>query len=105
MVEWDTHPRVIPARRACGDGCAYGPLLGAPVMGLSRNLFFPVAVRTGIPEEFSLLIPFGILVIVLLVRPQGIVGRPVGFDVPPIRAEFKKLLHRLAPAWRRRVRG
>jgi len=88
-----------------GIGSAYGAMLGALVMGLARNLFFPVAVRTGIPEEFSLLIPFGILVIVLLVRPQGIVGRPVGFDVPPIRAEFKKLLHSLARAWRRRVRG
>jgi len=54
-----------------GIGSAYGAMLGALVMGLARNLFFPVAVRTGIPEEFSLLIPFGILVIVLLVRPQG----------------------------------
>ena len=88
-----------------GIGSAYGAMLGALVMGLARNLFFPVAVRTGIPEEFSLLIPFGILVIVLLVRPQGIVGRPVGFDVPPIRAEFKKLLQSLARAWKRRARG
>lgn len=88
-----------------GIGSAYGAMLGALVMGLARNLFFPVAVRTGIPEEFSLLIPFGIMVAVLLVRPQGIAGRPVGFDVPPIRAEFKKLFQSVARAWRRRGHG
>jgi branched-chain amino acid transport system permease protein len=88
-----------------GIGSPYGAMLGALVMGLARNLFFPVAVRTGIPEEFSLLIPFGLMVLVLLVRPQGIMGRPVGFDVPPIRAEFRKLLQSLTRAWRRRTRG
>jgi len=74
-----------------GIGSAYGAMLGALVIGVTRNLFFPFATSAGIPTEFSLIVPFGIMVLVLLVRPQGLAGRPIGFDLPPLRAELRKL--------------
>lgn len=78
-----------------GIGSAYGAMFGALVMSVAQNLFFPIAARAQIPEEFALLIPFGIMVIVLLVRPQGLAGRPLGFDLPPLRAELRKLVQSL----------
>lgn len=88
-----------------GIGSPYGAVLGALVIGIARNLFFPFATQFGVPTEFSLLIPFGIMVLVLLVRPQGIAGRPIGFDVPPLRVELKKLGQSFLRIWRRRSDG
>ncbi len=75
-----------------GIGSPYGAMLGALVMGLAQNLFFPIATATGVAAELAALVPFVILILVLLVRPQGIAGRPLGFDLPPLRAELRKVL-------------
>lgn len=84
-----------------GLGSTYGAMLGALVMSIAQNLFFPFATIAGVPVEFVLIVPFGIMVIVLLVRPQGLAGRPLGFDLPPLRAEIRKLLQSLGRVWGR----
>lgn len=78
-----------------GIGSPYGAMLGALVMSVAHNLYFPIALRVGLPEEFSLIVPFGIMLVVLFVRPQGIAGRPVGFDLPPLRLQLKGFFRRL----------
>ncbi len=85
-----------------GIGSTYGAMAGALVLSIAQSLFFPISARTGIPEQFALIIPFGIMVIVLMVRPQGIAGRPLGFDLPPLRAEFRKLWQSMTRVWRPR---
>ena len=45
-------------------------------------------------------LPFGIMLLVLLLRPQGLAGRPLGFDLPPLRAELRKLVESVARTWR-----
>lgn len=95
-----------------GIGSPYGAMLGALVISIAQNLFFPFAVILNIPVQFVLIVPFGIMVLVLMVRPQGLAGRPLGFDLPPLRAEIAKLfrtlraeiahlLRRLTRIWRR----
>ncbi len=87
-----------------GIGSPYGAMLGALVISIAENLFFPFAVLTDTPVQFVLIVPFGIMVLVLLLRPQGLAGRPLGFDLPPLRAELRKLLESISHSWRR-LRG
>jgi len=87
-----------------GIGSPYGAMLGALVISIAQNLFFPFAVLTNTPVQFVLIVPFGIMVLVLLLRPQGLAGRPLGFDLPPLRAELRKLLESFSHSWRR-LRG
>ncbi|TLZ70563.1 MAG: branched-chain amino acid ABC transporter permease [Methanobacteriota archaeon] len=83
-----------------GIGSPYGAMLGALVIAIAENLFFPFAVLTNTPLEFVLIVPFGIMLLVLLLRPQGLAGRPLGFDLPPLRAELRKLVESVARTWR-----
>jgi len=87
-----------------GIGSPYGAMLGALVISIAQNLFFPFAVLTDTPVQFVLIVPFGIMVLVLLLRPQGLAGRPLGFDLPPLRAELRKLAESVSHSWRR-LRG
>jgi branched-chain amino acid transport system permease protein len=53
-----------------GLGSAYGALVGSLVVGVA------VEVSTlWIPSEFKTVVALGILVLILLVRPQGILGQ------------------------------
>jgi branched-chain amino acid transport system permease protein len=54
-----------------GLGSAYGALVGSLVVGVA------VEVSTlWIPSEFKTVVALSILVLILLVRPQGILGQP-----------------------------
>lgn len=53
----------------------YGALLGGYVVGLSTTLGAAYILTTlGLPTEFQLAIPFSIVIVILLLAPQGLVG-------------------------------
>jgi neutral amino acid transport system permease protein len=53
-----------------GLGTAYGALVGSLVVGMAMELS-----SLWIPTEFKTVVALSILIIVLLVRPQGILGQ------------------------------
>jgi neutral amino acid transport system permease protein len=55
-----------------GLGTAFGAILGGLIVGL----FIQVS-TLWIPDEFKYVAALGLLIVVLLVRPQGILGRRV----------------------------
>ena len=65
-----------------GLGTAYGPLIGSVLVGLLVNLstitfpeWFPGIGGTGLPTELKNIGALFVLVGILLIRPQGILGR------------------------------
>lgn len=54
-----------------GLGSAYGALVGGFVVGL----FVELSTQFGVPAELKNVPPLAVLVLILLVRPQGILGR------------------------------
>jgi branched-subunit amino acid ABC-type transport system permease component len=70
-----------------GIGSPYGAVLGALVIGLSQELSVPILVWLGQPNviglehatAYKVAIPFIIMIVVLILRPWGIAGRPPAF--------------------------
>ena len=62
-----------------GIGSVYGAMLGAFLIGMVVQLT-PILTSIGIPigSEYARALAFLIMVVVLLVRPQGIAGKAVG---------------------------
>ncbi len=58
-----------------GLGTAYGPLLGSLLIGLLVNVSTVKFSGTGLPTELKNVGALLVLVLVLLVRPQGLLGR------------------------------
>jgi branched-chain amino acid transport system permease protein len=54
-----------------GLGSAYGALVGGFVVGL----FVEMSTLFGVPTELKNVPPLVVLILILLVRPQGILGR------------------------------
>jgi branched-chain amino acid transport system permease protein len=54
-----------------GLGSAYGALVGGFVVGL----FVELSTQFGVPTELKSVPPLAVLILILLVRPQGILGR------------------------------
>jgi len=75
-----------------GIGTAWGAIVGSIVVGLAQSLFFAVSLVTGVDPRWQIAVPFGLLVVVLLLRPTGIAGRAVGMEVRPLRTEVAELL-------------
>lgn len=73
-----------------GIGSLYGSILGALVLGLADTLFFPVAIQFNIDTRWFLVVPFGLMVLMLLFRPSGLVGRPLGREERSIRADLRE---------------
>ena len=69
-VGWNLLLTVFAAVIVGGIGNPYGALIGGYVIGLAQELSTLV-----IPAQYKLLVGFVILVLVLLIRPQGIMGR------------------------------
>jgi len=70
----------------------------------SSRFLVGAALSKSFEVMFQNIVPFGIMVLVLLLRPQGLAGRPLGFDLPPLRAELRKLIESVSHSWRR-LRG
>src|SRR5207249_6467265 len=70
-----------------GVGSPWGAVLGGLVIGLSQEMSAPLFIWLGQPDVIGLVnasaykvaIPFIILILVLIIRPWGIAGRPPAF--------------------------
>lgn len=58
-----------------GIGSAYGALLGGLVLGLAMELSTWTALSGGVNPVYKPVVAFAILVLALLLRPQGLLGR------------------------------
>lgn len=56
-----------------GIGSAYGAMVGAMIIGIAQEMATHSAI--GLPADLKTAVAFLVLIIVLLVRPQGIFGR------------------------------
>lgn len=60
-----------------GIGSLHGALLGGLLIGLAETFVVGYGSRIGIPSTYRDAVAFAILILVLLVRPTGILGRPL----------------------------
>jgi neutral amino acid transport system permease protein len=58
-----------------GIGSAYGALVGGVALGLVMEVSTWSALAGGAPSVYKPVVAFGVLVLVLLLRPQGVFGR------------------------------
>jgi neutral amino acid transport system permease protein len=58
-----------------GIGSAYGALVGGVALGLVMELSTWNALAGGAPSVYKPVVAFSVLVVVLLIRPQGVFGR------------------------------
>jgi neutral amino acid transport system permease protein len=58
-----------------GIGSAYGALLGGLGLGLAMELSTWTSLHGGVDPVYKPVVAFGLLILVLLVRPQGLLGR------------------------------
>jgi len=75
-----------------GIGSTWGAILGSLVVGLAQSLFFLFSLLTGVDPRWQLAVPFALLVATLLVKPTGLVGRPIGGEIRPLRIEIAEML-------------
>lgn len=75
-----------------GIGSTTGAILGSLVVGLSQSLFFLVSLVSGLDPRWQIAVPFALLVATLLVKPTGLVGRPIGGEIRPLRTEIAEML-------------
>ena len=61
-----------------GIGSAYGCLIGSLVLGLAMELSTWQGFAGGLETTYKPIVAFGILIMMLLLRPQGLFGRPSG---------------------------
>lgn len=61
-----------------GIGSVPGSIVGALVIGFADSMFFPFAIAFGIDTRWYLVVPFGLMVIMLVIRPSGLLGKPLG---------------------------
>ena len=58
-----------------GIGSAYGALVGGLVLGLVTEVSSWSALAGGAPPVYKPVVAFGVLILVLLIRPQGVFGK------------------------------
>jgi branched-subunit amino acid ABC-type transport system permease component len=58
-----------------GIGSAYGALVGGLVLGLVTEVSTWSALAGGAPPVYQPVVDFGVLILVLLIRPQGVFGK------------------------------
>jgi branched-subunit amino acid ABC-type transport system permease component len=56
-------------------GSAYGALLGGLVLGLVMEMSTWSGLAGGVPPDYKIVVAFVVLILVLLFRPQGLLGR------------------------------
>ncbi len=66
-----------------GIGSVPGSIVGALVIGFADAIFFPFAIALNIATTWYLTVPFSLMVIMLILRPSGLLGRPIGREERP----------------------
>jgi branched-subunit amino acid ABC-type transport system permease component len=61
-----------------GIGSAYGCLIGSLILGFAMELSTWQGFAGGLETTYKPIVAFSILIMVLLVRPEGLLGRPSG---------------------------
>jgi len=80
-----------------GIGSVYGSMLGAIILGLADALFFPLAIAANIDTRWFLVVPFGLMVLMLIVRPSGLVGKPIGREERSVWKDLRETIRSLVP--------
>ncbi|HVL88052.1 MAG TPA: branched-chain amino acid ABC transporter permease [Candidatus Thermoplasmatota archaeon] len=69
-----------------GIGSPYGAVLGGFLIGLSTEVSKPVFFALNLNATYSLAVAFVVMIVVLLLRPTGILGA----GAPPLLARFRR---------------
>jgi len=72
LLGWDILLPAVAVTILGGIGSFYGAIIAAFIIGLAENIGVVFLVQLGLSTEYRLAIPFVILIMVLLLRPQGI---------------------------------
>ncbi len=72
LLGWDILLPAVAVTILGGIGSFYGAIIAAFVIGLAENIGVVFLVQLGLSTEYRLAIPFVILILVLLLKPQGI---------------------------------
>ncbi len=78
-----------------GIGSVPGSILGALTIGFADAIFFPFAIALNIPTTWYLTVPFTLMVIMLIIRPSGLLGRPIGREERPFLTYMRDSLRGL----------
>ena len=75
-IRWDTGMQILLLLFASvtlgGLGTAFGALVGSLIIGMVVEMAGPL----GAPGDLKYAVALAILILLLLVRPQGLLGRP-----------------------------
>lgn len=72
MLGWDILLPVVAVTTLGGIGSFYGAIAAAFIIGLLENVGVLVLVELGLSTEYRMAIPFIVLILVLIFKPQGI---------------------------------
>lgn len=72
LLGWDILLSTVAVTILGGIGSFYGAIIAAFIIGLAENIGVVVLVQLGLSTEYRLAIPFVILILALLLRPQGL---------------------------------
>ncbi len=79
-----------------GIGSAYGALLGGMTIGIASEVSKYLLFLSGIDSAYSPAVAFAVLVIMLIVRPQGLLGgEPIGEDIRRLGIRIRQLARRI----------
>ena len=76
-----------------GIGSVPGSIIGALAIGFADALFFPFAIALNIPTTWYLTVPFGLMVIMLIIRPSGLLGKAIGREERSFLTYLRDSLH------------
>lgn len=72
MLGWDLLLPTFAVTILGGIGSFYGAIIAAFIVGIAENLGTVLLVQMGLSTEYRMAIPFVILIIVLLIKPEGL---------------------------------
>ncbi len=84
-----------------GIGSAYGALLGGMIIGIASEVSKYLLFINGIDSAYSPAVAFAVLVVMLIVRPQGLLGgEPISQDIRRLGQRIRRLAMQMRPSGR-----